>query len=212
MTEELTAEAFWAGEFGNAYSARNESEEILRANQRFFELSLLPARYIRASRVIEFGANVGMNLRALQLIPAFACATFTAVEINRLACARLREHGIETHHADFTEDQRSWGDGYDIVICKGVCIHVPEKRLRAAFAALYDASNRFVFLAEYFAAQRREVTYRGNQDKLWLDDYGSRFWDQYPDLECVDTGFAWKRDKLAPQDNLVWHIFEKRLP
>jgi pseudaminic acid biosynthesis-associated methylase len=210
--EGLDPADFWSGKFGEEYIRRNESPELLEKNRRFFELALLPlstSGQIKPQRVIEFGSNVGMNLRALRKLEAFQMADFTGVDVNRLAIERLEQHGFIGIHSDMSSSNRPWGDGYDFVLCKGVCIHIPELRLRDAFAALYDAANRFIFIAEYFAAERREVPYRGHDDKLWLDDYGGRFWDQYPDLELVDYGFTWKRDKHIGLDNLTWHLFQK---
>ena len=59
-------EAFWAGKFGNEYINRNNSRELLASNLNFFSNGLKSAGKI--SSCIEFGANIGMNLRAIQLL------------------------------------------------------------------------------------------------------------------------------------------------
>lgn len=72
-------EQFWAGEFGNAYINRNQGAELLASNLNFFVKALSQARGIRSC--IEFGANIGMNLKALGLLyPGMA---MSAIEINQ---------------------------------------------------------------------------------------------------------------------------------
>lgn len=200
---------FWAGQFGSDYIARNDSPKLIENNRAFFEMALMAMRHMRPARVIEFGANVGMNIMALKQLEMFRYTEFTAVEVNADACDRLHELGVTVHHADMLDLARPWGGGYDLVISKGVLIHIGPNDLRAAYAALYDASRQFIFMAEYHATERRHVQYRGHDGKLWLADYGSELLDQYPNLTCLETGFAWRRDLVAPQDNLVWHMFER---
>jgi hypothetical protein len=59
-------EEFWAGDFGDEYIGRNNSPDLLAANLHFFSIALKKARPI--SSCMGFGANVGMNLRALKLL------------------------------------------------------------------------------------------------------------------------------------------------
>ena len=75
-------ERFWApGQFGDEYVDRNDGEPRVVANTVLFADVLRRAATVNS--VIEFGANVGMNLRAIhRLLPD---ATLSAVEINRRA-------------------------------------------------------------------------------------------------------------------------------
>ena len=59
-------ENFWAGQFGDDYIDRNKSDQLLASNLDYFSKSLKLARNI--DTVIEFGANIGMNLKALSLL------------------------------------------------------------------------------------------------------------------------------------------------
>ena len=58
-------EKFWANEFGTEYIERNQGEQLLASNLNFFSKALQQAGRIESC--IEFGANIGMNLKALQL-------------------------------------------------------------------------------------------------------------------------------------------------
>lgn len=66
MTFKTEQEAFWAGEFGTAYIGRNQGDALLASNLDFFSKALRATRSVVSC--IEFGANIGMNLKALKLL------------------------------------------------------------------------------------------------------------------------------------------------
>ena len=80
-------EAFWAGDFGTQYIARNQGDALLASNLDFFSKALRSTRGI--TNCIEFGANIGMNLKALKLLHPGLDAH--AVEINADASKQLGE-------------------------------------------------------------------------------------------------------------------------
>src|SRR5262245_45759404 len=80
-------ESFWAGDFGTEYSKRNQGAELLASNLAFFSEALRSAKVPKDC--IEFGANVGMNLRALKLL--YPQQQQFAIEINASAAAELRK-------------------------------------------------------------------------------------------------------------------------
>ena len=79
-------EEFWAGEFGSRYISRNQSNNLLGSNINFFSRSLKYGFGIK--NVIEFGANIGMNLKALSSL--YPEAELFGVEINKDAVEHLR--------------------------------------------------------------------------------------------------------------------------
>jgi hypothetical protein len=66
MTFKTEQEAFWAGNFGTEYIQRNQGDALLASNLDFFAKALHAARGVKTC--IEFGANIGMNLKALKLL------------------------------------------------------------------------------------------------------------------------------------------------
>ena len=80
-------EQFWAGEFGTDYIERNRGAFSIASNLAFFSRALKQTSGIDSC--IEFGANIGLNLRALrQLLPS---AALSAIEINGDAARALSE-------------------------------------------------------------------------------------------------------------------------
>src|SRR5665647_801291 len=79
-------EEFWASSFGTEYIGRNDSNQLLASNLNFFTKALKQAGKI--SSCLEFGANIGMNLKALQLL--YPGIDLKGVEINADAAESLR--------------------------------------------------------------------------------------------------------------------------
>jgi pseudaminic acid biosynthesis-associated methylase len=201
---------FWRGSFGDSYSLRNQGEALIASNTALFRKALLPTFFTTPVRVIEFGANVGMNIHALRRINAFSTCEFTAVEPNAKAAEALRQiEGVNVHETSMQDTDEPWGGGYDLAVSKGVLIHVKPEELYRAYGALYRASRRFILLAEYHNPTPVEVVYRGETGRLWKRDFAAEMLDMFSDLAVRNYGFAWKRDPYAPQDDLFWVLMEK---
>ena len=87
MTFKTEQEAFWAGDFGTEYIQRNQSDTLLASNINFFSKALHDARNVKTA--IEFGANIGMNLKALKLL--YPTMDLHAIEINADAARELKQ-------------------------------------------------------------------------------------------------------------------------
>jgi pseudaminic acid biosynthesis-associated methylase len=201
--DEPTTEQFWAGGFGDEYTARNTDPDLVAANVALFEKVLALTEGVGS--VVELGANAGNNLRAIRkLLPE---ADLAAVEINPTAAAVLRDWGeCEVHEGPIRDF--SPGRTYDLALIKGVLIHHAPADLPTAYDRLVEASNRYVCVVEYYNPTPVEVTYRGHREKLWKRDFAGDLLDGYP-LRLVDYGFVYHRDPVAPQDDLTWFLLEK---
>lgn len=198
-------ERFWAGEFGDAYTARNSDESLVRNNVALFTAALKSCGLI--SNCIEFGANVGRNLRALQAI--YPTQQQYAIEINSRAAAKLAEvipleNIIHGSIIEFVP-QRT----FDLVLTKGVLIHIEPDSLSRVYTALHDATGRYLLICEYYNPTPVEVTYRGNAQKLFKRDFCGEILDRFDDLRLVDYGFVYRRDPRFPQDDCTWFLMER---
>jgi hypothetical protein len=82
----------WQGEFGDAYTERNAaSPEQLRARVALWARMLAPLAGDPPRSILEVGANLGVNLRALR---ALTDARFYAVEPNDKARSILVRDGV----------------------------------------------------------------------------------------------------------------------
>lgn len=207
MTYKTEQELFWSGEFGDDYSKRNIGVEWIASNTAFFSKILGNTRDINT--VLEFGSNIGLNLRALShLLPH---AQLSAVEINTQAVNELQnwgrlEHIYHESILDFDPNDKIW----DLTFIKGVLIHINPNELFSVYEKLYRSSSRYVLIAEYYNPSPVEVVYRGHEGRLFKRDFAGEILDQYKDLHLVDYGFVWHRDPNFPQDDITWFLLEKR--
>lgn len=197
-------EAFWAGEFGDAYIGRNADERLLAANVALFSRAL--SRAGRPGSCIEFGANIGMNLRALRLL--LPGMEQHAIEINAAAVAALKDFlpPQNVHHASILEfaPRRRW----DLVLIKGVLIHIEPASLPLVYERLHQATGRHLLICEYYSPTPVSIPYRGHANRLFKRDFCGEMLDRYGDLRLVDYGFAYRRDPNFPQDDLTWFLLE----
>lgn len=197
-------EQFWSGEFGTDYIARNQSEGLARSNIHFFEAALRKSKDIAS--VIEFGANVGMNMRALQQVRPGV--DLRGVEINSDAAERLGAV-IGTENV-YHESLFDWdGEPADLSFTKGVLIHLNPDRLPEAYDRLYAASKRYVLVAEYYNPTPVAIPYRGHDDRLFKRDFAGEMLDRFEALRLIDYGFSYRNDPEFPQDDITWFLMKK---
>lgn len=205
MAFKTEQESFWAGEFGTEYIRRNSGDALLASNLNFFTKALHSARGIKSC--IEFGANIGMNLRALNLLHPNIDAH--AIEINAEAARQLGTVIPPTHiHNSSILDfapEREW----DLALIKGVLIHINPEVLPQVYSKLVASTRRYLMVAEYYNPAPVAISYRGHSNRLFKRDFAGEIMDAYPQLQLVDYGFAYRRDPTFPQDDITWFLLEK---
>jgi spore coat polysaccharide biosynthesis protein SpsF len=197
-------EEFWAGEFGDEYTGRNRGADRVASNIALFSKVL--ARTDTVKTVIEFGANIGLNLQAIrQLLPA---ADLSAIEINgkavdelqRLEYVKVYRESILDFKADYPRD---------FVLVKGVLIHINPDYLPRVYDLLYGTTSRYICLAEYYNPSPVSIPYRGHEDRLFKRDFAGELLSRFGDLRLIDYGFVYHRDPKFPQDDITWFLLEK---
>ena len=98
----------------------------------------------------------------------------------------------------------------DLVLIKGVLIHIHPNELQNVYKLLYKASRKYICIAEYYNPSPVEVKYRGHEGKLFKRDFAGEIMEQFSDLELIDYGFVYHRDSNFPQDDTTWFLLEKR--
>jgi spore coat polysaccharide biosynthesis protein SpsF len=94
-------------------------------------------------------------------------------------------------------------------LIKGVLIHINPDYLGKVYDLLYSIASRYICIAEYYNPKPVEVTYRGNEGKLFKRDFAGEMMDKFPDLKLIDYGFVYHRDYKFPQDDMTWFVLEK---
>ena len=205
MNFKTEQENFWAGTFGDEYISRNISDEYLASNLNFFSKAF--NQIGSPNSLIEFGANVGMNLRAIKLL--FPKIELFGIEINKTASEELakyisKENVFHESILEYLPNQK-----FDVSLIKGVLIHINPDKLNDVYSKLYESSNKYILICEYYNPSPVTVNYRGHNDRLFKRDFAGEMLDRYSDLTLVDYGFCYKRDKAFPQDDITWFLLEK---
>ena len=203
-------EMFWEGEFGTEYSDRNVGANILASNLALF--TDIFKRVPKLNSVIEFGSNIGMNLKALDLL--YPGQAQSAVEINVVAAKKINDSLPNSRVFNLAISDFEPGmlvDGpCDLALIKGVLIHINPEQLNMVYEKLYESSKRFILVCEYYNPKPDTVSYRGHADKLFRRDFAGEMLDTYADLKLVNYGFAYHRDASFPQDDLTWFLLERK--
>ncbi len=205
MTFKTEQEKFWAGEFGENYISRNQGPELLASNLAFFSKALAKANGLAS--VIEFGANIGMNIKALQIL--FPKQEQFAIEINAKAADELEtiipsSHVFRNSILEFSNKKK-----FDLALIKGVLIHINPDELPGVYEKLYNAASRYMLVCEYYNPSPVKIDYRGQTDRLFKRDFAGEILKTYPDLELIDYGFAYRGDPNFPQDDITWFLMQK---
>jgi len=197
-------EAFWAESFGDEYIDRNKSQQLLASNIAFF--TDIFKRTSNISSIMEFGANIGMNIRSIDKI--LVNAKFSAVEINKKACEQLKNH-IDGNLYNCSILDYHPKEQYDFVFAKGVLIHINPNELDSVYQKLYDTSSKYICVAEFYNPSPMTISYRGHEDRLFKRDFAGEMLDKFQDLKLIDYNFVYRRDNYFAQDDITWFLMEK---
>jgi pseudaminic acid biosynthesis-associated methylase len=201
--------AFWRGSFGDRYTDRNHpADEIVDARRSLWARILDNFTGQSPARILEVGANLGSNLRALGMLTQ---AELHGVEPNREARRQLIADSVlpaDNIH-DAVASDLPFADGFaDLAFTSGVLIHIHPDDLLDSCAEIHRVAGRYIVCIEYFSDKAQEVEYGGQRERLFKRDFGSFWLDNFPDLEVLDYGFAWKR--VTGLDNLTWWVLRKK--
>ncbi len=199
-------EVFWAGEFGTDYISRNKQHTLFASNLNFFSKALSRCQSVES--VIEFGANIGLNLKVLELL--FPSLEVSALEINGDAVKELQkfippESVYHSSILDFQPQGKTW----ELSVVKGVLIHINPDELDGVYETIVNASSRYILIGEYYNPSPVAIPYRGHTDKLFKRDFAGEIMTKFPNLRLLDYGFAYRNDPVFPQDDITWFLLEK---
>jgi pseudaminic acid biosynthesis-associated methylase len=198
-------ERFWAVQY---------AEEYMRKNSQFDEeLGVEGWRKMLAkagpiTSVLECGCNIGRNLRSLdRVLPG---ARKSIIEINEQAFDFTTSHfSIDQAYNGSIIESRFASGAFDLVFTIGVLIHIHPRDLLANMARMFEYSNRYVLMGEYFNRTPVSLEYQGQQDRLFKSDFGKLFVENFA-VRVVDYGFLWGHIyDAAGFDDVTWWLFEK---
>lgn len=148
-----------------------------------------------------------MNARALQLL--YPSLDVHGIEINSQAADQLSvvlgENRVHRTSILEFQPERKW----DLVLIKGVLIHIAPDSLAEVYDKLVESSKRYVLVAEYYNPVPVAISYRGHENRLFKRDFAGEIMSRYPQLQLIDYGFAYHLDPSFPQDDITWFLMGK---
>jgi spore coat polysaccharide biosynthesis protein SpsF len=98
----------------------------------------------------------------------------------------------------------------DLVLIKGVLIHLNPEVLPEVYDKLVAAARRWLLVVEYYNPTPVAVAYRNHAERLFKRDFAGEIMDRHPEMQLVDYGFSYRRDPQFPQDDITWFLMERR--
>ena len=198
-------EKFWAGDFGTDYIERNRSQQLLASNLHFFSKALKTAGQLKSC--MEFGANIGMNLKAFQLL--YPEIQLKGVEINPNAAKMLASLIGDDNVINDSIFNITGHSEVELSLIKGVLIHINPEMLPIVYQKLYDSSFKYILIAEYYNPSPVTISYRGHNERLYKRDFAGEFLAMFSGTELIDYGFSYRNDPAFPQDDITWFLIKK---
>lgn len=188
------------------YINRNNSSRLLESNVSLF--SKIFRRTDGIKNLMEIGANIGLNLDAINLLNN--SIELECIEINSDACEILKnkEHIKNVFNTSVMDFELAQGISYDLVFTKTVLIHIHPDYLHLVYKKIYEMSARYVLFIEYYNPKPISLNYRGMDDYLFKADFAREFMDLYQNTKLIDYGFVYHGDNNFPQDDVTWFLIE----
>lgn len=197
-------ENFWAKEYAQDYIKKN-SQFDKENGVKAWEIMLSKAEGINS--LLECGCNIGRNINFLEeVLPK---SKKSIIELSQPAFNFVtNQYNFEhAYHGSILESD--FNQKFNLVYSMGVLIHIHPDNLISNMAKMYDYSNEYILIGEYFNRTPVMLEYQGQKDKLFKCDFGKIFMENFP-VELVDYGFLWgKIYDASGFDDITWWLFKK---
>ena len=157
---------------------------------------------------IEFGSNIGLNIRALKKI--YPDQEHLVIEINKKAVEYLKEFISEENIINDTIINFKPFKKWDLVLIKGVLIHINPEMLSKIYLSLVNSCNKYLLINEYYNPKPVSIDYRGHSEKLYKRDFAGEILDSFPEMKLIDYGFLYERDPIHKRvGSTNWFLLKK---
>ena len=195
---------FWANEYAQDYIEKN-SQFNRELGIDGWQKMLDKAEGIDS--MLECGCNIGRNIDFLnELLPDVAKSI---IEISSPAFQFVTQKYALSQAFNGSILESNLSGKFDLVYTMGVLIHIHPDDLLANMRKMFDYSNKYILIGEYFNRTPVMIEYQGQKDKLFKRDFGKLFIENFP-VDLVDYGFLWGHIyDDAGFDDVTWWLFEK---
>ena len=156
-------EIFWAETYAKGYIEKNSQfdQKLL-----FDGWEKILARVEAPSSIIEFGPNIGRNIRALEHFFPEAHKSVVEISVEAIKVLEKKFPTLTIQNSSIVGSKLIDG-GFDMSIIMGVLIHIHPDDLLANIQKVINSSNRYIVVGEYFNRTPVELEYQGSRNKLF---------------------------------------------
>lgn len=196
---------FWARDYAEGYIEKNSQFDRPLGIEAWNKM-LMMSRDIQS--VLECGCNIGRNIDFLNAV--LPNASKSIIEISTPAFDQVTKQHTLAHAFNGAIEDSHLPSTFDLVFTIGVLIHIHPDNLLANMRKMFEYSNQYILIGEYFNRTPVMIEYQGQRDRLFKRDFGKLFLENFA-VEWVDYGFLWGHvyDK-AGFDDITWWLFRKR--
>ena len=198
-------EKFWTETYEAEYQERNNTFDQ-NLGVKCWKKMLSKADSI--SSFLECGSNIGRNLGFFEILNPKAKKSI--IEISDTAYNHvLKKYNLHQHFLGSIIDSDFEKKSFDLVFTTQVLIHIHPDNLLKNMEKMYEYSNKYILINEYFNRTPISIEYRGEKDKLFKRDFGKLFIENF-DVELIDYGFHWGYiNDPAGFDDTTWWLFKR---
>jgi pseudaminic acid biosynthesis-associated methylase len=198
-------EDFWANQYANGYIDKN-SEFDEHSGQVAWQRMLAATENVDS--ILECGSNIGRNVEFLDHVLPQASKSIIELSKEAFDIVERRFDLEQTFNGTILDAE--FGDAkFDLVFSMVVLIHIEPQNLLMNLKKMYDWSQKYILIGEYFSRVPEMIEYQGQSNKLFKRDFGKLFLENFS-VDVVDYGFLWGQEfDAAGFDDITWWLFKK---
>jgi pseudaminic acid biosynthesis-associated methylase len=199
---------FWKEKYTSEYIKRNSKYDF-ELGVKGWNKILDNIKNEEIVNILECGSNIGRNIKLLnKVLPK---AKKSIIEIAKEPFEFVTsQYNIEHAFNGPIVNSTLPLNYFDLVFTNGVLIHIHPNEVLQNMQKMYDYSNKYIIISEYFNRTPVMIEYRGELNKLFKSDFGKTFIDNF-DVELIDYGFLWGYEfDAAGFDDVTFWVFKKK--
>jgi pseudaminic acid biosynthesis-associated methylase len=200
-------EEFWANQYSNDYISKNSDFDRIKGEIAWRKM-LRKTKDVKT--VLECGSNIGRNIEFLNQVAPNTQKSIIEIskEAFEIVSQRFRlEHAFNGTILEADFDGRT----FDLVFSAVVLIHIEPNNLLNNMQKMFELSDKYILIGEYFSRTPTMIEYQGQSNKLFKCDFGKLFLENFS-VNVLDYGFLWGVEyDDSGFDDVTWWLFEKKV-